>query len=75
MATLYASADAIRARAARLDPVKVLIAVVCAVPFLLFYVARFVWFVLSLLIAAGQVGWEAAGRQIDARRAADPRRG
>lgn len=75
MATVYASADVIRARAARLDPVKVLVAVVCAAPFLLFYAARFVWFAVSLLIAAGMEGWDAAGRQIHRRRAPVDARG
>lgn len=76
MATLYASAEAIRARANKLDPVKVFIVVVCALPWLLFFVAKFAWFALSVLIAAGLEGWETAGRQIDARRPpADPRGG
>lgn len=74
MVTLYASADRIRARAGQLDPVKVLIAVVGALPFLLFGLARVVWFVLSLLIAAGMEGWDATDRQINARRT-DPRGG
>lgn len=72
MATLYASAsasaDRIRARAGQLDPLKVFIIAVCALPFLVFYVARFVWLVMSLFIAAGMEGWEAADRRIEARR-------
>lgn len=76
MTTLYASTAAIQARARGLDPVKVFIAVVCALPFALFYVARFAWFVTSLLIAAGMEGWEASGRRIETRRsAAESRRG
>lgn len=69
MATLYASADQIRARAAQLDPVKVLIALIGAPFFALFYVARFVWLAVSLVLASGLVGWEAADRSIGARRA------
>ncbi|MCU1659305.1 MAG: hypothetical protein JWO57_3961 [Pseudonocardiales bacterium] len=65
---VYASSDAIRTRAARLDPVKVLITVLSVLPYLVFGFARVVWFVLSLLIAAGMEGWDAAGRSIDTRR-------
>lgn len=71
MTSLYVSADRIRERAAGLDPVKVLVVVVCALPFLLGYVWRFVWFVLSLLIGAAVEGFDAAGQSIDARRSAD----
>jgi hypothetical protein len=74
MATLYASADAVRARAASLDPVKVLVALVGLVPFLVFFAARVVWFLASLLIAAGMEGWDAAGRRVPVPRA-DGQRG
>jgi hypothetical protein len=76
MVTLYANADAIRARARTLDPVKVAVTLIGLLPFLLFWVARFIWFALSLLIAAGAEGWDTAGRQMAARRAGpDPRGG
>ncbi len=73
--TVYASADAIRARARGLDPVKVAIVLVGLLPFVFFWVARFVWFLASLLIAAGMEGWDAAGRQMAARRAGTDSRG
>lgn len=69
MTTLYASADAIRARAQRLDPVKVLIALVCAPLFVVGYVARYGWWLLALLLAACAEGWSASGRRIEARSA------
>jgi hypothetical protein len=75
VATLYASANVIQARAKTLDPVKVLITLVSLLPFLVFYVARFVWLVASLLIAAGMEGWDSASRRIAAQHAAGSRNG
>lgn len=68
MVALYARADVVRARAATLDPVKVLVFVVGLVPWLVGAVFRLVWLVLSLLIAAGMEGWEAADRRVGAAR-------
>lgn len=74
MTTLYASADAIRARAKGLDPLKVLVVLVGVVPWLLGFALRLVWLAVSVLIAAGLEGWESSGRRIGAART-DPRGG
>lgn len=68
MVTVYASTGRIRARAATIDPVKVLIVLLSLVPWLLFAVARYAWAAVALILAAGMEGWDAADRQIAARR-------
>lgn len=68
MVTLYASASAVQARARQLDPVKVLVVLISVVPWLLFAALRVVWFAVSILIAAGLEGWDAAGRRLPAGR-------
>lgn len=57
-------ANMVRLRARTLDPVKVLVTLIGVLPFLLGYLCRFVWFALSVLIAAGMEGWDNAGRRV-----------
>lgn len=75
MTTVIATADRVRARAGQIDPVKLLVVLVSVVPWLLFAAARVVWLVLSLLIAAGLEGWDAADRAIDTSRVGVRREG
>lgn len=70
MVTLNIPAGQIRAEAAKLEPVKVLLWLLAAPFLLLGWSARALWFVLSMAIAAVKVGWEtgpsraeASGRQ------------
>jgi hypothetical protein len=65
MVTLDAAA--VRVRAAQLDPVKVLVFVLSLPLFVLGFTLRGLWFVVSLFLAAGMEGWDAAGQQIAAR--------
>lgn len=68
MATLYASAEAIRREARDLDPLKVLVTLVCLVPFVAFYAARIAWVLISLLWTGGVHGWRTASQHLEARR-------
>lgn len=58
MVSLNIPAERIRADAAKLDPVKVLLWLLAAPFLLLGLTARAVWFVVSMAIAAVKVGWE-----------------
>lgn len=72
MVSLSIPADRIRDRAAKLDPVKVLLYII-AVPFLLLgLTARALWWVVSMAIAAVITGWELgpAAKPVSGRQAA-----
>jgi hypothetical protein len=58
----------IQADAKTIDPLKVLLFLLMAVPFLLGWTARIVWIVIALLLAACKDGWTQASSQIEARR-------
>lgn len=68
--SLYASTAQIRAEAAKLDPLKVLITLVLIVPYILGWTARIVWILIALLWTGGVYGWRKAQAQIEAREAA-----
>lgn len=69
MTTLEGTADAIRAEASKLDPLKVLVTLIALIPFLLGWSARIVWVLVSLLWGGAVVGWRKATEQIDDRSA------
>lgn len=58
MVTMNIPAERIRVEAAKLDPAKILLYVIAAPFLLLGLIARAVWFVVSMAIAAVKVGWE-----------------
>lgn len=66
MATLYASTTAIRAEAAKLDPVKVFLTIVLLPMFVLGWTARFAWVAFSLLWTGAVYGWRTASKRVDA---------
>lgn len=68
MATLYASIESVRREARTLDPLKVLITLICAIPFALGWVVRLAWVLFSLLWTGAVYGWRQASAQLDARR-------
>lgn len=67
--SIYASTAKIRAEAAQLDPLKVLITLLLIVPFMLGWAARIVWVVIALMWTGGVHGWRTAQAQIAAREA------
>lgn len=67
--SVYADVARIRAEAAALDPVKVLLTLVAIVPFVLFFVLRFAWMVPAFLWTSGVHGWRSADSSIAARKA------
>lgn len=67
MATIYASADAIRAEARALDPVKVLITLFLLPFFVVGYAARLAWILVALTWTGAVYGWRTASQRVDAK--------
>jgi hypothetical protein len=65
MTTLYANADAIRAEARELDPVKVLLTLVLLPFFVVGFSARFAWVVISMVWTGCVYGWRVASKRVD----------
>ncbi len=71
MVTLNIPLEKISEDARRLDPAKVALTLLLAVPFLLGLVLRMVWLVVAFLYSAVVSGWEAGGNLGKLRKAPD----
>jgi hypothetical protein len=71
MVTLNIPVERISEDARRLDPAKVALTILLALPFLLGLVARVVWLALAFLWSAALYGWQAGGSLGDLRREND----
>ncbi len=72
---VYDRVDAIRERAARLDPYKAFLTLVLLPFFVIGYAGRLLWIVASLSVAGVQEGWSTSARHLAERGARASRGG
>lgn len=65
--TVATFSQRVQEEARGIDPAKVAIFLIVAVPFLLGWTARIVWIGVALLLAGTRDGWRQANAQIEAR--------
>lgn len=70
MATIYGTADRLRAEAVTLDPLKVLITLLVTPFFVVGWAARLAWVIIALVWTGAVHGWRLADEQVKAREAA-----